>query len=480
MGEYMREFFGDLLFILLIVVVVLAVIRFRDTFIRLLSRNKVVVPANFPETQVVITPEPLRRTILLGALLFVPQGTKAVVALHPTGNPVSFQEGEHVIHFHTIYALVQYVDMRRRANTFSVEMASSRDGFLISLRGKISWKVKNEIAVAAIRDPFTEILIGVENAVRSTTIDYDHDQLVTTPGNQPVSDSELIEKISRKLNNTKLFELIDLQAIVLDSRIGDPQRTEIAKETVLQKINTRLKREKLGKRIELAEMETAVAVLEGQIEQERARVENETRLQKAEITVREEAILRPVREEAVVLEHRRDRPRLELEREKVYVQARTAALEPITKIFAHLIGDPVSNGMSNNGSIDRLNRVLEFIVGSLWHDPSILTATHSHGLPPPKNAKEELFSQLNETSSLEGFLGQNLLELPDGRWNLRILIKDNRLEFLYNLANYRPKIIGIYMVNSKDFVYTKIDPTPYASLKLPQVIRKLLEKYDPD
>jgi hypothetical protein len=227
-------------------------------------------------------------------------------------------------------------------------------------------------------------------------------------------------------------------------------------------------------------METAVAVLEGQIEQERARVENETRLQKAEITVREEAILRPVREEAVVLEHRRNRPRLELEREKVYVQARTAALEPITKIFAHLIGDPVSNGMSNNGSIDRLNRVLEFIVGSLWHDPSILTATHSHGLPPPKNAKEELFSQLNETSSLEGFLGQNLLELPDGRWNLRILIKDNRLEFLYNLANYRPKIIGIYMVNSKDFVYTKIDPTPYASLKLPQVIRKLLEKYDPD
>lgn len=205
-------------------------------------------------------------------------------------------------------------------------------------------------------------------------------------------------------------------------------------------------------------------------------------LEEARIELEKEKILRPIKEQAVDLELRREQPGLELEREKLHLQARVAVIEQIVQLFAQLKELEDSGLIEDSRSLDQLTKVLVDNVSNIWKDLNV-TATDSveyrSGTQPPKNAKEELIFQVMEASNLEGFIGENLLELPDGRWNLRILLGGNRLEFLYNLAGEKPIITDVSITNSQDFYYT-IDPIPYRRLSLVQVLRKLLENYDPN
>lgn len=469
-------------FFLLLAIVLLIALLVRmsgDKIIRYLCRNRTADSIRFSNTQVVLNGTPLRRTILSGAVLLVPHGTKALVTLPPTGNPQSFQEGEHIIRFQTSSAYIQYIDIRRRISPFRFEKILTRDGYRIALSGKVSWKVTDEFNVVTIENPVQEILNEVEKAIRLTAYGCNHDQIVALPGNGPAETSEFITLVSDRLDRIELFKYIKVKSLILDRVKGDANRIIPPPAPTEAELLAKATKETLQNRVDMADLERRIAIHEAQIAQDRAMIANQIKLQQAETAVLEDNILHSIRERTIELELRREQPRLDFEREKIRFQGRMAAIAPATQIFTQLLVAAGHNGNGNNLNAGGLNRVLEDIIEGFTDGPNVVTAEYRDGPKPPSNAKEELIFQLMEVSTLEGFIGHNLLELPDGRWNLRMLIKGNRLEFVYNLSNNNPTIMDITITNSKDEVYRNIDPTPYSRLKLAQVIRKLLEAYDP-
>jgi hypothetical protein len=463
--EVLLPFQGAIFFLLRIALIITPIILFlrifRDKVVRFFSRKRPVNPIEFSDAEVVKNSEALRRAPLFGALLFVPQGTAAVVA-HPKQNILQlYQAGERVIHFPALHAFVQYVDIRRRTNTFTVPRALTGDGFLVTFDGNISWRVKDVLRVTSIRDPVREISIEVERAVRAVTIEYLHDQLVPHRGNQLISDIDFIERITQLLHRTRLFRVIDLHTIVLHARTADPNRTPPPKKPTEAELKAEANKVTLQNRKEMIGVEEEIAKHENLVKKQQARVDNKIRKEEIKLAIKQEQV------------------RLEIERERIRAHERTATLSPVLQIFAHVLSSPGSDRMIDSWSMNRLSRVLENIVGSLWDDPEVLSAEYRTGPRSPENAREKLSYKLVELWKVEEYTEHKLVEQHDGSLYLLILVNGKRVEIWYDISGTDPSITKIFFTTSLGVQHNVPNPKLYDKFSLPELIQKLIDEYEP-
>jgi hypothetical protein len=187
-----------------------------------------------------------------------------------------------------------------------------------------------------------------------------------------------------------------------------------------------------------------------------------------------------MREQEIILEQRRDQHRLEFDREKLYLQARTAVLAPIIQTYSYLLAEPIGRSSNDDRDVDRLGRAVQFIIEGLGNNGQhVLPGEFMDVTDSPKDAKTGLYNQIRDAASLEGFTSHSLQETSNGHWRLEIWVKGCRFIFGYNLGGATPVIISLTVVNSIDTLFRIEDLDSFHRLKLQQVIRKLLEKYGP-
>jgi hypothetical protein len=135
--------------------------------------------------------------------------------------------------------------------------------------------------------------------------------------------------------------------------------------------------------------------------------------------------------------------------------------------------------MIDSWSMNRLSRVLENIVGSLWDDPEVLTAEYRTGPRSPENAREKLSYQLVDLWKVEEYTEHKLVEQHDGSLYLLILVNGKRVEIWYDISGTDPSITKIFYTTSLGVQHDVPNPKLYNKFSLPELIQKLIDEYEP-
>lgn len=458
-----------------------AILVFRNTIIRRLHQGNFPENLQFADTELIITPsQPLRRTILLGSALYVPQDVNAVVARNSPGNRTLFEPGDYIItDFRSAVLFYKYVNITLRNLTIMVEDAPTIDGFNISIWLRISYRVVDPEEVANLDDPVLELIMLIEDAVRGATIRFSHNQLIPTPQSQPISNQELINWIrpelvaraaaagARNANDIEFVRGIVLRSIVIQERIADPNRRDPPRRPNEAE---RLVRE--------AETRERIAV-----------IENRIRLLRARTTLQEDKILNPVWERELNRELRRAKPRLDIERERVRVQA-CIALLPMLQIITQIRPYLRSNRLYYY-NYNQLYYLLEEICrpcpkkvrgrfNSDSCEPMCVDGGNGSGPRPPENAREKLVYQLADLWSLPSYVGHRLHETPNGNLVIIIQLGKKFAGIWYDVSGSNPRVERIILVRSNGVSFDVPNPNIYNVYTITELIQKLDEKYGPE
>lgn len=429
-----------------------------NLLVRLFSIRQPIPTIEFGDEQVVVSGGHLHRTLMQGALLRVPPNTTAIVT-NPKGLPAHFDDGEHIVYFSTSYRDIQYVDLRRRNSPFKIDGASSRDGYRICIAGYFSWQVKDEGKAALIKEPIKEIRLVLEKAIQAITTDYKRDQLVPTPGTTPINTNELTHQIYALIRNVKIFETIGLYGIVITSREGDPNQLPTPPEPSEAENRANAERISLESRRHLIPIEKEISNHELEIEQRFAEVKQR------------------IRDKEIELDIKREAGRLEIEREKIKVETRTAALIPFMHYIVQILRNPNITSRIDSWSINSLSRVMENIAGTQLRQEDPIEGEFATNPKKVRTAKEKLTLNLVDLWTIEDYTGNRLEELHNGSIGLVIYLNTKQAMFEFDVSGPEPVISKIFLKTSKGSTLRVSNPELYLAFTLPEVIKKLNDKF---
>jgi hypothetical protein len=212
---------------------------------------------HFNEDQIVSYPEQF--TIYTGRkYVKVPQQT-AVVITSVDGKQEVYLEGRVIRRPIGPYD-IQYIDMKQRTTRITNIRAKSSDAWDVLLSIDVTWQVKNPLVVLKGSEPFQTLC----NLCRSATVDFIqskiHDNLVASPGAQPLPESEISAGILERISVYPAVRGFTFHNINVIEKRGDPKRIYKLEAAMVRKTE-----QDSGLLLELERLQGQIKILQEQL-----------------------------------------------------------------------------------------------------------------------------------------------------------------------------------------------------------------------
>lgn len=285
------------------------------------------------------------------------QPNQCALVTHPTGRILTCPTGEHYLRWSASLYTLQFYDLRQQTSYFPEIRSVSSDAWDVEFTSmQVLWRVHVPTQIMNIPDHRAV----VEAICRSTVINFirttPHDELVSTPGELPLSTAGIADQIKSALmaNETLLgFEIVTV--LIMEIK-GDRRRTEVVQKSIvrkteidqdvmLQREQARLAGEKLKLEQEFANRSQALALKKAETKRLEAEEEERLRLRQAEITAIEARTAREAQLQAVQIQQLAEQQRMQHEQIIKAMEVRGQAFGQLASAIFQMT--------NNNGGIQR-------------------------------------------------------------------------------------------------------------------------------
>ena len=119
----------------------------------------------------------------------------------------------------------------------------------------------------------------------------------------------------------------------------------------------------------------------------------------------------------------------------------------------------------------------EDIFGPSWKDLDNHPNDEKSRSQGTSSAREILDRNLIDLSTVEGYRGNQLKDLPDGNSGLVVNLVNNQVIFVYDLSGSKPIILNLFYKNAQGETSKVPNPEFYRNFSLPEIIKRLNHQF---
>ena len=396
----------------------------------------------------VVSPVYWMQVPFYGRVLRVPFNTCAVVQ-YPSGRTRTHTSGDHYLDLPQGRHQVVFFDMHQQSTPLRQLRAPSQDAWEVVLDVEAIWRVHRPEEVLGIQG----IRQRLSDALSAVIVDYvrsmEHDRLVPVPGGAPVESTEISQALLLYLQQRRAYQGIQVDDILVLSRLGDRRRTETVQKAVVEKTeidqqrmlqaeHTRLEAEGLGFKQKLAGQQQELAVKEAEIARLKAEEEDKIRLRRAEISATEARVMRAVQLQQVEMQQRAEAQRLQHEQILKSMEVKSKAFSDVAAVLMQTQMIPglqrSMDGDSREALVHALGSLAEGMPAAISPPP---LPEFSPQPVEPTTLRERVAGELGRLMALPGATGAQVEALSGGR--LRVTATYLGLRILFELGDEYPQ-----------------------------------------
>lgn len=391
-----------------------------------LQRRIPLQPVQFHPGEIATQPE-LVPILPPGKWLRVQPNQCALVA-HATGRILTYPTGEHYLRWSASLYTLQFYDLRQQTTCFPEIRSVSSDAWDVEFTSmEVLWRVRVPAQIMNIPDPRAV----VEAICRSTVINFirttPHDELVSTPGELPLSTAGIADQIKSALMTDKALSGFEIMAVLIMEIKGDRRRTEVIQKSIVRKTEidqsvmiqreqARFTGERLRLEQEFANRSQALVLKKAETKRLEAEEEERLRLRKAEITAIEARTAREAQLQAVQIQQLAEQQRMQHEQIMKAMEVRGQAFGQLASAIFQMTNNAggIQRGFDSN-SQETFAKALEALANmptvSFGPNPALLPKVEEER---PVSLHDRIVTELYEVQKLPGTESVGTKEIEPG------------------------------------------------------------------
>ena len=395
------------------------------------KRSKILAVPQFPPGEVASPPDSVKVGYIFRELLRVPPMICALV-FHPSRQIDVYHCGEHILYLPGGQYSIQYIDLRQQKTAFHDICAVSSDAWDVVMNMEVIWEVSDPVRVIKSRN-FTKTFRSICNAMVINFIRQNtHDQLVSTPGEKPLTTDYIGDQIKNILQTARPFEGISITNVLIHDIQGDQRRTEIIQKSIVDTTNieqtrlvqcqkAQLASEQLAQEQHLADLQQELAIKKAKIQRLAAEEEEKVRLRKAEIAAREATLERDAKLQEIHLQQLANGQKLQ---HKQTIKAMEVRGEAFGQLAGAMMQGSTVAGLQRGmdpESRELIARALEALAKTIPDIPPPPTLTiRSIEEPISISLRDRLENEFDDLQSFEGLRGKKLVEIKPNVYRISL------------------------------------------------------------
>jgi len=340
---------------------------------------------------------------------------------------MTYPVGEHYLRWSLSHYTLQFYDLHQQSSYFSEIRSVSSDAWGVEFNNmQVLWRVRVPTQIMN----FSNHRAIVDAICRAAVINFirtkRHDELVSTPGEAPLSIDEIADQIKSTLMTHSSLAGFEIIAVLIMDIKGDHRRTdviqksivrktEIDQDVILQREQARLAGEKLKLEQEYTNRCQALAIKKAETKRLEIEEEERLRLRKAEITAIEARTAREAQLQAVQIQQLAEQQRMQHEQIMKAMEVRGQAFGQLASAIFQMNNN--SSGIQR-GFDDSNQETLVRALESLANMPTVSFGSIQAPLPNEKEGhvslRDRIVAELYDVHRLPGTESVGVKEIEPG------------------------------------------------------------------